>query len=128
MEASDQECGTQNQAHRYAIVMRVMESIIVIWNLFMIVLVLEKYPSFFIYLIRIYINLIRFLKNRNFCLNEETFKCRLLFWGKKYYLGLSTIYLYLSRFVIIFDIFKNYHCCASCIIQLICAFDNYGAM
>ena len=45
MEASDQECGTQNQPHRYAIVMRVMESIIVIWNLFMIVLVLVKYPS-----------------------------------------------------------------------------------
>ena len=54
MEASDQECGTQNQAHRYAIVMRVMESIIVIWNLFMIVLVLVKYPSVFSYTFSIY--------------------------------------------------------------------------
>ena len=101
MEASDQECGTQNQAHRYAIVMRVMESIIVIWNLFMIVLVLAKYPFFHI--------LSRF-KNMTFHLEKEIFKCRLPFCGKKYYLGLSTIYLDLFRYVISFDISKSFHC------------------
>ena len=81
MEASDQECGTQNQAHRYAIVMRVMESIIVIWNLFMIVLVLVKYPS----VLYININLIRFIKNMNFCLKKKHSNADYFSGEKKYF-------------------------------------------